>query len=169
MLDKRVSVPMIAGIVFYGISVVLGFLCAMNTETILKVFSTVEYTENVYPFSLYFSVIVLVLYVGFYYIMKSCNGKNNRFLGIVMLVAYAIPALLGKIISFGEVIISGRKMGELYLATLSSVNTAITIVSAPFLAVASILIVVAIGRFGIIEDMKASDENITGDNIYFGG
>ena len=53
-------------------------------------------------------------------------------------------------------------MGELYLATLSSVNTAITIVSAPFLAVASILIVVAIGRFGIIGDN-------TEDNIYIGG
>lgn len=169
MLDKRVSVPMIAGIIFYGISVGLGFLCALNTESILKLYTTVDYKENIFPFSLYFGVIVLALYIGFYFIMKSCNGKNNRVLGIIMLIAYGIPGIITTFSSMGEIVLSGRTKGAEYLAAYSAVNNALTFVRTPFMAVSSILVLVAIGRFGIIGDLKTTGENVTDDNVYFGG
>ena len=45
-------------------------------------------------------------------------------------------------------------------------STAISVVTAPFTLTAGVLIVVAIGRFGIIR--KESDEEIS-ENVSFGG
>ena len=49
--------------------------------------------------------------------------------------------------------------GAEYLAAYSSMNTAVTLVTAPFTTVAGVLVVVAIARFGIIG--KKSDEEVS--------
>ncbi len=165
MLDKRVKIPMIAGIVVYGISILLSVLCALNTQAILPLFTTVEYEGNVFPHSILKSVVVLGLYIVFLVIMQAANGKYNRVIGIIMLVVYCIDGIVNLYGGFVENVIIARQ-GEKYLVAYSSMSTAISVVTAPFTLTAGVLIVVAIGRFGIIR--KESDEEIS-ENVSFGG
>ncbi len=165
MLDKRVRIPMIAGIVVYGISIVISILCALNTQNILPIFTTVEFEGNVFPPSILKSVVILVLYIAFFVIMQTANGKYNRVIGIIMLVAYCIPGIVNLFWGFAENVIAAQK-GVEYLAAYSSMNTAISVVTAPFTLAAGVLVVVAIGRFGIIG--KETDE-AGSENVSFGG
>ncbi|MBO4910115.1 MAG: hypothetical protein J5476_12630 [Lachnospiraceae bacterium] len=168
MLDKRVRVPMLAGIIVYGISIVLSVLCALRTPVITKLFSTIEYDGKVFPITIVGSLITLTLYIAFYFIMNSCNGKHNRVIGVIMLIAYCLPSVGNFILAMAGNVIAARKGSEL-LAVYSSVSQAISIVTLPFNLAAGVLIVVAMGRFGIIGDITASEEKKTEDNVYYGG
>ena len=158
MLDNKVRLPMIAGIVVYGISILLSVLCALNTQAILPLFSTAQYEGNIFPPSILKSVVVLV-------IMQTSNGKYNRVIGIIMLVAYCIPGIVNLYWGLVENVMIAQK-GVEYLAAYSSMNTAVTLVTAPFTTVAGVLVVVAVARFGIIG--KKSDEEVS-ENVRPGG
>ena len=168
MLDKRVRIPMLVGIGLYGFAIILSILCSFNTQRILPIFRNLDYEGNIFPISIISTVVLLVLYIAFYAIMISSNGKNNRVIGVIMLVAYALPCVGSIFTTYLWASIAARKGAE-YLAAYSSINTAITIVTNPFISVASILILVAIGRFGIIGDIKTSEEKSDEEIIYFGG
>ena len=168
MLDKRVRIPMIAGIVVYGISIVLSILCALSTQKILPLFSTIEYEGMIFSPSILKSMVYIVLYIAFYFIMQTTNGSSNRVIGIILLVAYGVSGIVNFFWGFIDNIIAARK-GVEYLAAASSMSTATSIVTLPFTLAASILIVVAIGRFGIIGDLKASEDNASQDDVGFGG
>ena len=168
MLDKRVRIPMLAGIVVYGISIVLSVLCAVNTPAVVKLFSTMEYEERVFPITIIGSFITLALYIAFYFIMRSCNGKSNRMIGIIMLVAYCLPSIGNYFLAMAGNVIAARQ-GMETIAALSSVSSAISIVTLPFTLAAGVLIVVALGRFGIIEGAADSEEEKTEENVYYGG
>ncbi len=165
MLDNKVRLPMIAGIVVYGISILLSVLCALNTQAILPLFTTAQYEGNIFPPSILKSVVVLVLYIAFLAIMQTSNGKSNRVIGIIMLVAYCIPGMVNLYWGLVENVMIAQKGAE-YLAAYSSMNTAVTLVTAPFTTVAGVLVVVAIARFGIIG--KKSDEEVS-ENVRPGG
>lgn len=168
MLDKRVRIPMLAGIVVYGISIVLSVLCAVNTPAVVKLFSTMEYEERVFPITIIGSFITLALYIAFYFIMRSCNGKSNRVIGIIMLVAYCLPSIGNYFLAIAGNVMAAKR-GVETIAALSSVSSAISIVTLPFTLAAGVLIVVALGRFGIIEGAADSEEEKTEENVYYGG
>ena len=168
MLDKRVRIPMLAGIVVYGISIVLSVLCAVNTPAVVKLFSTMEYEERVFPITIIGSFITLALYIAFYFIMRSCNGKSNRVIGIIMLVAYCLPSIGNYFLAIAGNVMAAKR-GLETIAALSSVSSAISIVTLPFTLAAGVLIVVALGRFGIIEGAADSEEEKTEENVYYGG
>ena len=109
MLDKKIGVPRIVGMALYGLSIVLSVLCSLNTQTVLKLFSTIEYEGNVFPASISRSVIILVLYIAFYCIMRTCNGKYNRVLGVIMLIAYCCPGFINFIWAFRDNVIAAQK------------------------------------------------------------
>ncbi|MBP3753336.1 MAG: hypothetical protein J6I66_00580 [Lachnospiraceae bacterium] len=168
MLDKRVRVPMMAGIIVYGISILLSVLCALNTPMIVNIFSTIEYDGRVFPITIIGSLITLALYIAFYFIMNSCKGKHNRVIGIIMLIAYCLPSIGNYFLTMAGSVLAARQ-GEESLVALSAVSQAISIVTLPFNLAAGVLIVVAMGRFGIIGDITASEEKMTEDNVYYGG
>ena len=168
MLDKRVRIPMLAGIVVYGISIVLSVLCAVNTPAVVKLFSTMEYEERVFPITIIGSFITLALYIAFYFIMRSCNGKSNRVIGIIMLVAYCLPSIGNYFLAIAGNVMAAKR-GVETIAALSSVSSAISIVTLPFTLAAGVLIVVALGRFGIIEGAADPEEEKTEENVYYGG
>ncbi len=168
MLDKRVRIPMLAGIVVYGISIVLSVLCAVNTPAVVKLFSTMEYEERVFPITIIGSFITLALYIAFYFIMRSCNGKSNRVIGIIMLVAYCLPSIGNYFLAIAGNVMAAKR-GVETIAVLSSVSQAISICTLPFNLAAGVLIVVALGRFGIIEGPAVSEEDKSEENVYYGG
>ena len=159
---------MLAGIVVYGISIVLSVLCAVNTPAVVKLFSTMEYEERVFPITIIGSFITLALYIAFYFIMRSCNGKSNRVIGIIMLVAYCLPSIGNYFLAIAGNVMAAKR-GLETIAALSSVSSAISIVTLPFTLAAGVLIVVALGRFGIIEGAADSEEEKTEENVYYGG
>lgn len=159
---------MLAGIVVYGISIVLSVLCAVNTPAVVKLFSTMEYEERVFPITIIGSFITLALYIAFYFIMRSCNGKSNRVIGIIMLVAYCLPSIGNYFLAIAGNVMAAKR-GVETIAALSSVSSAISIVTLPFTLAAGVLIVVALGRFGIIEGAADSEEEKTEENVYYGG
>ena len=168
MLDKRVRVPMLAGIIVYGISILLSVLCALNTPMIVNIFSTIEYDGKVFPITIIGSLITLALYIAFYFIMNSSNGKHNRVIGIIMLIAYCLPSIGNYFLTMAGSVLAARQ-GVERIAVLSAVSQAINIVTLPFNLAAGVLIVVALGRFGIMENITASEEKKTEDNVYYGG
>lgn len=168
MLDKRVRVPMLAGIIVYGISILLSVLCALNTPMIVNIFSTIEYDGKVFPITIIGSLITLALYIAFYFIMNSSNGKHNRVIGIIMLIAYCLPSIGNFFLTMAGSVLAARQ-GVERIAVLSAVSQAINIVTLPFNLAAGVLIVVALGRFGIMENITASEEKKTEDNVYYGG
>ena len=168
MLDKRVRVPMLAGIIVYGISILLSVLCALNTPMIVNIFSTIEYDGKVFPITIIGSLITLALYIAFYFIMNSSNGKHNRVIGIIMLIAYCLPSIGNYFLTMAGSVLAARQ-GVERIAVLSAVSQAINIVTLPFNLAAGVLVVVSLGRFGIMENITASEEKKTEDNVYYGG
>ncbi len=169
MLDKRVRIPMLAGIVMYGLSIVASLLVSLNTKAVLLIFSTIEYEEgNVFPPAIFRSMIILALYIAFYFIMRSCNGKSNRLVGIILLIVYCIPGFAGVFFSYLDNYLLVQK-GTEYVVAYSSVSTAISMVTFPFTLIASVLILAAIGRYGILEKEADSEEDNSSSNVYYGG
>jgi len=169
MLDKRVRIPMLAGIILYVVAMAVSILISLNTQKVVSLYSSVEYDGgNIFPAAIARSLIILGLYIAFYIIMRLCNGKNNRIIGVIMLIAYCIPGLSGVFFNYWDNYMAAQN-GSNYLVAYSGVSSAISVATLPFTLVASVLVLISVGRFGILGADTPPKEEKTEESVYYGG
>jgi hypothetical protein len=169
MLDKRVRIPMLAGIILYVVAMAVSILISVNTQKVVSLYSSLEYDGgNIFPVTIARSLIILGLYIAFYIIMRLCNGKNNRLIGVIMLIAYCISGLSGVFFNYWDNYMAAQN-GSNYLVAYSGVSSAISVATLPFTLVASVLVLISVGRFGILGADTPPEEEKTEESVYYGG
>ena len=157
MLDKRVRIPMLAGIVVYGVSIILRILCALCAPAIVKMFSIVDYEGRVFSLTIIGAMFRLTLYTIFYYVMNLYTGKNKRMVGILMLIAYCFFSIVENVFLNRMLPLIAAYRGAETMAALLSVSQLSSLVTLPFTLAAGVLIVMSIGRFGVIGELSAKE------------
>ncbi|SEQ78231.1 hypothetical protein SAMN02910369_02409 [Lachnospiraceae bacterium NE2001] len=162
MLEDNVKKPMIVGVILYGVVFFINVLCSLTQFKGGNLFLTSSYMEaheaTVIPLSLFSTFTHLLMLVIFMLIMFTYKGDSRRSIEIVMFIVYILLGWVLGIVSgyLGNFIYA--KKGTEYLAAYNAMNNVISLISAPFLSVSGILIVVAIGRYGVTHPWKQPGE-----------
>lgn len=151
MLDSNIKKPMLIGILLYVISylIIVVMTVTQYYGTGIFVPNDIEKSLGIIPMQIYTSLIHLLMLIVFYLIMSTYKGESRRVVEVIMFIVYVIMnAITGVAGGYLGSIFSGRK-GQDYLIAYSGMSSAIQIFTSPFNAVAAILVVVAIGRYGV--------------------
>lgn len=153
-VSNNIKVPAIIALVLQGNIVLSELIVLVFQKQFVSLFYHYAYfSENVkvfYP-GVILSVLQLVIYIVFVYMIFNYTGDRRRVAGIVLmaltlgLMALSYP--LGQVYS----IVAGRVMGTEYLAIGSAVQSASTMIAYFTGFGASPLFFVACGRYGISE------------------
>jgi hypothetical protein len=162
MLPKYIKTPILVSIALHGFAYLLVILLTLGQSSAVKLvsgrhFEGFEGVGTVIPLSLFTSLIILLETVVFYLVMRNYEGNSRRTVEIVMFIAYFVIGFLSAIASYVYNIVVSRQ-GEYNLAMSSQLNQVIYLCTAPFNSVATVLMIVAIGRYGI-SDIAIDDRN----------
>lgn len=159
MLPKYIKTPILVSIALRGFAYLLVILLTLGQSSAVKLVSGGDFegVGTVIPLPLFTSLIILLETVVFYLVMRNYEGNSRRTAEIVMFIAYFVIGFLSAIASYVYNIVVSRQ-GEYNLAMLSQLNQVIYLCTAPFNSVATVLMIVAIGRYGI-SDIAIDDRN----------
>ena len=148
MLAKEIKIPMIVGVALYGFAFFLILIITIGQRVFCKAFTPSQITETVIPVTLFVNLLILIMFAVFLFVMKTNKDDNRRTVGIIMFIFFSVFRLISVFAGMLEKQIYAR-YGQESLVAVSSVESVISIAASPFLFVATVLVVIAIARYGI--------------------
>ncbi len=145
-VDKSIEILMIIGVILHGLSFIVYLICIFAQQSIYP--ASINITELIIPADFIVLCIILMLYVIFMLAIFTSNTDSRRLLCIVMLIVYAIVRVLSPYISMLSNVILSRRGAE-YIAAAGTLTSTVNLIISPLTIVASILVIVAVGRYGI--------------------
>ena len=124
----------------------------VEQDWFMKVSHHLMYSSNsfedvgfVVPFSVYTMLLVLIELAVFFMVMKRYKGNSIRLVGVIMIAVWVLLPYVWMPFSF--MYLRGMYVAE--IAKISGLDALLSFLS-PVTSVAGILVVIAIGRYGII-------------------
>ena len=146
MLQKNIKILMTIGVVVYAIALVIDIICVICQKSIVTGTMNISIDNHIFPFVLGYQLTAFLMYIVFFLVILTYDGNSKRTVGIVMLVVYSIVNILNPYINMISNAISAR-LGSEYLAVSSYLTGIISNITAPFVVVSTVLILIAIGRY----------------------
>ena len=144
--DKSIEIPMIIGVILQGLGFLVYLICIFAQRSIYP--DRINVQGLIVPYDFVVLCIVLLLYIIFMLAIFTSNTDSSRMLCIVMLVVYAIVRVLSPYIALLSNVILSRKGAE-YISAAGILASTANIFTAPLTTIAAILVIVAVGRYGI--------------------
>ena len=146
-VDKSIEIPMTIGVILQGIGFIIYLICIFTQRSFYP--SNISTTELIVPSDFIIQCVILLLYVVFMLAMFTTQSSSRRTLCVIMLIIYAIIRIVSPYISVLSNIILSRK-GSGYIAAAGTLSSRVGIITSPLTTVAAILVIVAVGRYGVI-------------------
>lgn len=159
MLPKYIKTPILVSIALRGFAYLLVILLTLGQSSAVKLVSGGDFEEvgTVIPLPLFTSLIILLETVVFYLVMRNYEGNSRRTVEIVMFIASFVISALSTIAVYVYNVVLSRQGVDSY-AMAAQLNQVINLSTAPFNSVATVLMIVAIARYGI-SDIAIDDRN----------
>lgn len=159
MLPKYIKTPILVSIALHGFAYLLIILLTLGQSSAVKLVSggNFEGVGTVIPLPLFTSLIILLETVVFYLVMRNYEGNSRRTVEIVMFIASFVISALSTIAVYVYNVVLSRQGVDSY-AMAAQLNQVINLSTAPFNSVATVLMIVAIARYGI-SDIAIDDRN----------
>lgn len=159
MLPKYIKTPILVSIALHGFAYLLIILLTLGQSSAVKLVSggNFEGVGTVIPLPLFTSLIILLETVVFYLVMRNYEGDSRRTVEIVMFIAYFVIGALSTIAVYVYNVVLSRQGVDSY-AMAAQLNQVINLSTGPFNSVATVLMLVAIARYGI-SDIAIDDRN----------
>ena len=159
MLPKYIKTPILVSIALHGFAYLLIILLTIGQSSAVKLVSggNFEGVGTVIPLPLFTSLIILLETVVFYLVMRNYEGNSRRTVEIVMFIAYFVIGALSTIAVYVYNVVLSRQGVDSY-AMAAQLNQVINLSTGPFNSVATVLMLVAIARYGI-SDIAIDDRN----------
>lgn len=159
MLPKYIKTPILVSIALHGFAYLLIILLTLGQSSAVKLVSggNFEGVGTVIPLPLFTSLIILLETVVFYLVMRNYEGNSRRTVEIVMFIAYFVIGALSTIAVYVYNVVLSRQGVDSY-AMAAQLNQVINLSTGPFNSVATVLMLVAIARYGI-SDIAIDDRN----------
>ncbi|MBP3807860.1 MAG: hypothetical protein ILA13_05525 [Eubacterium sp.] len=159
MLPKYIKTPILVSIALRGFAYLLVILLTLGQSSAVKLVSGGDFegVGTVIPLSLFTSLIILLETVVFYLVMRNYEGNSRRTVEIVMFIASFVISALSTIAVYVYNVVLSRQGVDSY-AMAAQLNQVINLSTAPFNSVATVLMIVAIARYGI-SDIAIDDRN----------
>ena len=145
-VDKSVGIPMIIGVILQGLSFIVYLICIFAQRSIYP--AVINIQELIISFDFIVLCIVMLLYIIFMLAILTSDTDSRRMLCIVMLVVYAIVRVVSPYISILSNVILSRK-GVEYISAVGTLTSTVNTFISPLTTIAAILVIVAVGRYGI--------------------
>ncbi len=152
MLSKQIKTPMIVGTILYGIAVIIDLCSVFVQKSVFPLYAAdigLYLDELVLPFVTIEHIIVMLMFAVFFLVFLKYKGKSRKAAGIAMIVVYCLIGIISPYISSIFTIISAKFKGADYLAALSALDQFIAATTTPFTVVATVFVIIAIGRYMI--------------------
>ncbi len=150
MLNKKINVPMLAGIILGGIAFIIDLWLLITQKSVVSKYAGVTYDGILIPAVFVSQIITLFIFFMCYFIMRTYRGKRNRAVGIGMIVLYCLVGILTPFLTVGFNFVA-TKMGVNYVGAMSILNSIISAVTSPLYVISGALILISIGRYGIMD------------------
>lgn len=159
MLPKYIKTPILVSIALRGFAYLLVILLTLGQSSAVKLVSGGDFegVGTVIPLPLFTSLIILLETVVFYLVMRNYEGNSRRTVEIVMFIASFVISALSTIAVYVYNVVLSRQGVDSY-AMAAQLNQVINLSTAPFNSVATVLMIVAIARYGI-SDITIDDRN----------
>ena len=159
MLPKYIKTPILVSIALRGFAYLLVILLTLGQSSAVKLVSGGDFegVGTVIPLPLFTSLIILLETVVFYLVMRNYEGNSRRTVEIVMFIAYFVIGALSTIAVYVYNVVLSRQGVDSY-AMAAQLNQVINLSTGPFNSVATVLMLVAIARYGI-SDIAIDDRN----------
>lgn len=159
MLPKYIKTPILVSIALRGFAYLLVILLTLGQSSAVKLVSGGDFegVGTVIPLPLFTSLIILLETVVFYLVMRNYEGNSRRTVEIVMFIASFVISALSTIAVYVYNVVLSRQGVDSY-AMAAQLNQVINLSTAPFNSVATVLMIVAIARYGI-SDIAIDDRN----------
>ena len=159
MLPKYIKTPILVSIALRGFAYLLVILLTLGQSSAVKLVSggNFEGVGTVIPLPLFTSLIILLETVVFYLVMRNYEGNSRRTVEIVMFIASFVISALSTIAVYVYNVVLSRQGVDSY-AMAAQLNQVINLSTGPFNSVATVLMLVAIARYGI-SDIAIDDRN----------
>ena len=112
---------------------------------------TMNFDKFIFPLFSVFQIIVMIMYIIFMIVMLKYKGAYRKLAGILMIVVYCIVNIVSPFINVLDRFLTSKLKDSEELYALSAIESFMIFVS-PFTVVASVLILIAIGRYGISKE-----------------
>ena len=143
---EKAKTPMCIGVILSGVSFLITLICVLAQNFIPSVASISGHGRFIVPYSLFTSLIRLLMFVIFLMIMRTNEVASERASGIIMLVVYCVVSIF---IPYVNLIINVFKarLGVEYVAASGMLESTISLITNPISVVSGVLIIVALGRY----------------------
>lgn len=163
MLPKEIKIPITVGVIIYGIALFIdlfGVLFQKSVFTIMNApYELLSLDENIFPLTSVYQMIVMIMYIIFMLIMFRYKGSAKRVAGIVMIAVYCVVSVSYPVFNMIDNRITALLKGAGELAALGTLNSYITAFTLPFTVVSSVFVLIAIGRYGVMNSYENNTEN----------
>ncbi len=150
-LNSSIKIPMIIGMILQFVAITAYLIIIFLQKSLLDSRITDDINRIVIPADFYLQLIIAVLYAIFFLVMSASNSGSQRVQAVVMLIAYSLVRIANPYIIMLSNYLSSR-YGAAHLAASSTLNSTANLVVSPLVIIAAILILVSIGRYGIIDE-----------------
>ena len=151
MLDSNIKKPMLVGIGLFIFAYLITIVITVTQYHGGGIFISEEVGKDVtvIPMQIYTGLINILKLVVFYLIMATYKGNSRRVVEVVLLIVHVIlGGITGLVTGYLGGILNARRGSE-YIVAYQGMNTAINIFTVLFTTIAGLLIIIAIGRYGI--------------------
>ena len=159
MSDKKIRIPVITGVILYGIALIIDLGGIFFQRSVIMIMGGGPESANIdtfiFPLSTVLRIIVMIMYIVFMLVMLKYIGAYRQVAGILMITVYCIVNISSPFIDILDNALTSRLKGADELAALSAINS-FKIFTSPFAVVASVFILIAIGRYGISTENQES-------------
>lgn len=152
-MTKEVKIPMIVGMILYGIALLIDLIGVLIPD--ISYFFTgasFRFDGFVFPLDTVFQIIGMIMLIVFYMTMLKYKGANKRSAGIAMIAIYCVINVVFPYIGVFERQIAAQMIGSEYLTAVILLETYIALFTKPFTFVSTVFVIIAIGRYIIIND-----------------
>ncbi len=160
-MTKEVKIPMIVGVMLYGIVLMIDLLSVIFQKSVFESMNApdeiLNLEKSVFPPGFVNIIIVMIMLVAFLLIMFRYKGSSRRNVGIAMIVIYCITGIISPYINMIETIITTKQQGARELSAITTLSTFSNLVTSPFATVSTVLVLIAIGRYGISKTQQNDD------------
>ncbi len=151
-LDKNIKLLMIIGIILYAVVLLIDIFMIAIQGSILPAGIGTQLEGKIIPYTFYSHILVLIMYGVFMLVIASNKTDSRKTAGIIMLITYVVVNLILSLSSIIMNVLVSRR-GVEYLSGMNALTSYSSTIAEPFMLVSSMLILVAIGRYGISREI----------------
>ena len=162
--DKSIRGPMIAGLIVHSVAVIIYLICIIVQSSFYP--KHINVTQKIIPAEFILQCVILLVYFIFLLVMNTNEGSSRRTVGGIMLVVYTLIRISFPYVSMVSNFIMVRMRDSNYLAASGTLSSYTNMIISPLAAIAAILVVAAVARYGISE--SGSPQDFADQNMFNG-